>query len=116
MAHRGGHTIGLLLVVAVSAASMQSAMRTGCCHRSVFKVSSRMTWGGLRGQGPQSLVVSGLFGQVGKQVEQVLARVADPPGFLVVAQHGLQHREGDQLRIGDFRSNTDRWPSPVELV
>jgi hypothetical protein len=38
------------------------------------------------------------------------AGVADEAGFAGEAQEGLQHRQGEQLRVARFRCDPDRWP------
>ena len=62
------------------------------------------------GGAAQALVVAGLAGQVGKQVAQVAAGVAQPAGLGGEAQQRLQDRNGDQLGVGELGRNADAWP------
>src|SRR6266511_4029153 len=56
----------------------------------------------LLGGASQPLVVAGLAGQVGKQVAQVGAGVAQPTGFGHEPQQRLQHRQRDELGVGQL--------------
>jgi hypothetical protein len=58
--------------------------------------------------GTQSLVVAGLLGQVGEQMAEVGAGVAQPAGFGGEAEQGLQHREGDQLGVRQLGGDPNR--------
>ena len=56
----------------------------------------------------QTLVVSALLGQVGEAFGQVGAGVAQPSGFVGVAEQGLREGEGDQIGVGQAGLETDR--------
>ena len=53
---------------------------------------------------PQPLVVAGLAGQIGEQVTEMDAGVAQPAGLGHEPGEGLQHRQRDQLGVGQLRS------------
>ena len=52
---------------------------------------------------PQPLVVAGLVGQIGKQVTEMVAGIAQPAGLRHEPGEGLQHRQRDQLGVGQLR-------------
>ena len=58
----------------------------------------------------QPLVVARLLGQVGEQVPQMLAGGPQPAGLGGEPGQGLQHRERDQLGVGEFRGQPGLWP------
>jgi uncharacterized protein len=64
---------------------------------------------------PQPFVVTGLAGQVRKQVPQVCPRVPQPPRLGGEPQQGLQHRQGDQLGITQLRVDAHARPPRREL-
>ena len=53
----------------------------------------------------EAFVVSGSLGDVGEPGAEVCSGVADEPGFGVVSEEGLQHSEGGQLGVGQFRGD-----------
>ena len=58
----------------------------------------------------QALVVASPLGQIGEPRRQVFFGVANEAGLGVEPQQGLQHRQGHQLRIGQFRRDSHRGP------
>jgi hypothetical protein len=68
--------------------------RVGCVGQGADAVDQ------LRSGGAQPLVVAGLAGQVGEQVPQAGAGIAQPASFRGVSQQGLHDCHGQQLRVG----------------
>jgi hypothetical protein len=64
----------------------------------------------LRGELAQTLVIAGLFGDVGKQVSESLAGETQKPPLGMASQHDLRDGERDELRVGDL------WATPCTLT
>ena len=95
-----------------SGRTRRGSSRSARCRRSTRRCPRRAS-GSSPAAGdrrPQPLVVAGLTRQVGEQVAQMHAGVAQPAGLGREPEQGLQHRQGDQLGVGQLRLDPDLRP------
>jgi hypothetical protein len=85
---------------ATHSTGVESATQTSSNQKSVSPRPVADDVFDLRRQVAQPSVVAGLAWQVGEQVVQVGAGVAQPAAFAAVAEQRLRHGQADQFRVG----------------